>query len=262
MELRQHPLSAAFPSMSAEDFQSLKDDIEVNGQREAVTVFEDMVLDGWHRYRACMELALPVAQSEFTDADPVAFVKSVNYHRRHMSGSQRAASIVALSQWVAPHRPKKGEVASPLSKTNAQLATEAKVSVKTIKDAKAAHKAGLGDAVKEGAMTAEQAAGVARGAVVKAAKPAKVEPEEVTYTGPSDAEIADAIAGAKDDTEALQALLDADDKLAALAAINDQLRAELAVVKLARDGYMNRSNELIARIKSLRSKITKLEQPA
>ena len=56
MTLLQHPLSDAFPAMSLEDFQALKDDIEVTGQREPVIVLDGMVLDGWHRYRACSEL--------------------------------------------------------------------------------------------------------------------------------------------------------------------------------------------------------------
>ena len=46
MDYLQHPLSSAFPSMSEDDFLALKDDIEVNGQRDPVIIFGDMVLDG------------------------------------------------------------------------------------------------------------------------------------------------------------------------------------------------------------------------
>ena len=103
MTYTQHPLSAAFPAMSDEDFQALKDDIEVNGQREPVMLFEGMVLDGWHRYRACAELGLSVEKFTFSATDdPVAFVLSHNLHRRHLSASQRAAAVVACSEWQPP----------------------------------------------------------------------------------------------------------------------------------------------------------------
>ena len=69
MTYTQHPLSAAFPAMSDEDFQALKDDIEVNGQREPVMIFEGMVLDGWHRYRACIDLGLDPQQFTFPEGD-------------------------------------------------------------------------------------------------------------------------------------------------------------------------------------------------
>lgn len=94
----------------------------------------------------------------------------------------------------------------------------------------------------------------------KALKAKKPEVEEVDYFGPSQEEIEAAIADAKSDLATIQKLMEEDDKLAAAVAINEQLRAELAVVKISRDGYMNRSNELIARIKSLKSKLAKLEQ--
>lgn len=162
--LNQHPLSAAFPSMSAEDFQALKDDIEVNGQREPVMLFEGMVLDGWHRYRACVELGMKPQQFTFPESDdPVVFVKTMNLHRRHLTASQRTAALVACGEWHPPHRTKKVEPSSTLPKTNKELAKEAGVSVRTVTDAKAAKEAGLLDAVRDGAMTAKEAAQVARG---------------------------------------------------------------------------------------------------
>lgn len=163
MELKQHPLSAAFPAMGAEDFAALVEDIRINGQREPVIVFESMVLDGWHRYSACVQLGIKAQRFTFeSDKDPVAFVLSQNLHRRHLTGSQRAAAVVACTEWAPASRPKKGEPGSPFS-TNEALAKAANVSDRTIKDAKAAHRAGLGEAVKEGALTAKEAANVARG---------------------------------------------------------------------------------------------------
>lgn len=94
---------------------------------------------------------------------------------------------------------------------------------------------------------------------VKALKAPKVEAEDVHYVGPSQEEIDEAIDAAKADMSMLQKLIESDDVLADLAAANEQLRAELAVVKLSRDGYMNRSNELIERVKWLKKKLAKAE---
>lgn len=90
-------------------------------------------------------------------------------------------------------------------------------------------------------------------------KPVKVEPEDADYTGPSQAEIDAAIEGTKEDIDFLNKLMEADDKLAAAVGENEKLRAELAVVKLSRDGYMNQANELIRRVKSLKKKLDKAE---
>lgn len=250
--------------MSADDFQALKDDIEVNGQREPVIVFDGMVLDGWHRYQACIQLSITPTQTAFApNDDPVAFVLSHNLHRRHLSASQRAAAVVACTAWAPAHRSKKVETISTLS-TNDKMAKAAGTTVRTITDAKAAHKAGLGEVVKQGAMTANEAAKVARGAPVdppRTAPPSrsKPDPEDIAYYGPSQEEIDAAAADAKADMETINKLMEADDKLAAAVAMNEQLRAELAVVKISRDGYMNRSNELIDRIKTLKRKLAKFE---
>jgi hypothetical protein len=162
MTYAQHPLSAAFPSMPAEDRQSLTDDIEVNGQREPIVVFEGMVIDGWHRYQACLSLGLPVDEMPLPDGeDPVAYVKSRNLHRRHLTGSQRAAAVVACSEWHPAHRPNNCAPGAHLA-TAKQMAREADVGVRTIVQAKAAQAAGLGDAVREGKVSAKRAAEVAK----------------------------------------------------------------------------------------------------
>jgi hypothetical protein len=64
----------------------------------------------------------------------VAFVKSRNLHRRHMTGSQRALAVVAVNEW-APN----GAKATPepgSGVTEKQMAAEADVSDRTIRQAK------------------------------------------------------------------------------------------------------------------------------
>ena len=256
MELKQHPLSAAFPSMGQDDYLALRDDIEHSGQREPIIVLDDMVLDGWHRYRACIELGIKPTQFKFAGDDPVAYVKSQNLHRRHLTGSQRAEAVVACSEWRPAHRPNKVAPGATLSKTNLELAKEAGTGVRTVTDVKAAQKAGLIDPVRDGAMTAKEAAKVARGAPAKPPKKAALEPAPAD-DGPDEAEIAAGEAAAAADNAALQKLLESDDKLATAYAEIKRLNAELVVVKQARDGYMNKVNEQIKMIKRLQSKLDK-----
>lgn len=263
MELKQHPLSAAFPSMSDEDFEALTWDIEKNGQREPIITFDEMVLDGWHRYRACVELGIDPTRFKFPEGDdPVAFVKSANLHRRHLTGSQRALAMVACSAWVPigtnQHAKRGGEPGSPPAKTNAALAAEAKVSERTIEHAKTAHKAGLGDAVKDGAMTVKEAAQIAKGA---AAKPAP-KPEAEEEGAPDQAEFDSVAAAAKAEEMAMRLLLASDEPLADVTTKYQQAVLQIEQLSARIVGLQNQSTHQIKTIKSLQAKLKKLEAVA
>jgi hypothetical protein len=155
----QHELSAAFPAMPSADLAALAEDIKLHGQIDPGVVFEGKVLDGWHRFQACSAAGIRFKTIDLpVDTDPVAFVKSRNFHRRHMTESQRAGSIVACSKWRSAGR----SASSDAGQTNAALAKEAEVSERTISDAKVAHEAGLGQAVVEGKISAKKAAQIAK----------------------------------------------------------------------------------------------------
>jgi hypothetical protein len=163
MQYEQHPLSALFPAMSDDDLAALTQDIKKNGQKEAVIVFEGKILDGWHRYLGCKKAGVKCATIKHDGKNPVAFVLSRNLHRRHLTGSQRAAVIVAATDWnqIGANRRGGSEPGSD-PKSEAEMAAAAEVSDRTIRHAKAAHEAGLGDAVKEGKVSAKAAAEVAK----------------------------------------------------------------------------------------------------
>jgi ParB family chromosome partitioning protein len=88
--MQLHELAGLFPAMSEAEFSALKSDIEVNGQREPIWVLAGKVIDGKHRLRACRELGIEPAQREYLGNDPIAFVVSMNLHRRHLEHGQRA----------------------------------------------------------------------------------------------------------------------------------------------------------------------------
>jgi len=79
-----------FPEAKAEDFTRLIDDIRTNGfdQKQAVTIYQGEVLDGWNRTKACQELGIkpPTVIFTGTDAEAIAFVMRTNKRRNLNSG--------------------------------------------------------------------------------------------------------------------------------------------------------------------------------
>jgi len=72
----------------------LAEDIKANGLLEPIELYEEKVLDGRNRLKAC-ELAgvAPLfATASINGSSPIAFVISKNLHRRHLTQSQRAAA--------------------------------------------------------------------------------------------------------------------------------------------------------------------------
>ena len=264
-QYQQHQLSAAWPAMSDSDFQALQDSIMNIGVQMPIVIFEGQVIDGWNRYRAATALGMDCPTTPFDESiDPVEFVKAMNDARRHITGSQRAIAIVAIHGWKPVGRPQ-NNVEATSTLTQEAMAAEAGVSKKTIQQAQVAQKAGLADKVKSGEMTVEQASNVAKGKPAKAAKKDKPAPKAAPQDtpeddGPSAEELAAHAAAEAADRELVAKLLDSDEPLAALAEENKQLKAEIAQLKLARDGFMNRCNEAIALVKARDRQIAKLEK--
>lgn len=89
-----HESSSLFPMLEGDDFELLKEDIALNGLLEPIVVHPDdgSILDGRNRHRACLETNTEVRVKvwERTGSE-VAYVTSLNLHRRHLTSSQRAA---------------------------------------------------------------------------------------------------------------------------------------------------------------------------
>lgn len=162
---KRHELSQIFPDMPQEDLQALADDIKQNGQNETVWLFNGKVLDGWHRYLACEIAGVNCRTLDYRGTKPAEFVKSKNWHRRHMNAGQRALAVVQLAEWSNSGIPiGRGEPGSPL-KTVQKMAVEAGTTDRTIQQAKAVEVNGakaLIEKVKAGEVSVKKAAAVAK----------------------------------------------------------------------------------------------------
>ena len=93
-----HPLAQIFPQMPDEQFDALKTSIKSIGQQEPITLLDGKILDGQHRYRACVELGIEVLTEDFDGENPVSFVLARNFCRRHLSQSQLAYIGAEMSE--------------------------------------------------------------------------------------------------------------------------------------------------------------------
>lgn len=167
MTLQRHELSSAFPDLEEPAFYELQEDIKANGLRNPITLYDNKVIDGWHRLRACMNLGLEPVLTEL-DGDPVDFVIGQNIHRRHLTASQRAMALATCNAWrgIGSNQHDKLSYQYDTSLSIRELADKAKVSKVTAQRAKQVSQKGSEDIkeqVKKGAMTLAQAVQVVDG---------------------------------------------------------------------------------------------------
>ncbi len=98
-EYKEHELSKIIPSMSDGEYDRLKNDIKEFGFDEEYPIFlyENQILDGRHRYKACKELEIDAKFKNYQGKkSALEFVISSNIKRRHLSKSQWAAIAVDI----------------------------------------------------------------------------------------------------------------------------------------------------------------------
>ena len=275
--LQQHPLSAAFPAMQAEERQALRDSIEVSGVLNPITRYEDMVLDGWHRYCEAIDLGIDCPMVDLDtdgfDSDyPRDFVLAQNKHRRHITAAQLAMATTAVYKWRPAGRPVNCTLDVQYPKSSSEMAAIAGVHRNTIVQAQSVQTYAVPEvqaAVKNGEVGLPKAAAIAKLPKAEQAealakplpKPAQALPDsEPEDTGPDADELAVQEAAEQADRQAMQLLLDSDDRLAAAVAEIKRLNAELTLLKQSRDAAMNRANELAKWVKKRDWQIAKLNE--
>jgi N6-adenosine-specific RNA methylase IME4/ParB-like chromosome segregation protein Spo0J len=87
---RFHEVAGIFPMMSREELERLAEDIKANGQKEPIYTHDGLIVDGRNRFMACrMAGVQPWITAWNGKGSLVAFVVSLNLHRRHLDDSQR-----------------------------------------------------------------------------------------------------------------------------------------------------------------------------
>jgi N6-adenosine-specific RNA methylase IME4 len=128
MGLQAHPYAQLFPMLSEADGASLRADLVANGQHERIVLLDGLILDGRNRHRQLVAAGLvpdelPADDSDLwitryrrflrdQDGDPLAFVLSLNLHRRHLDETQRAIVADKLANMSV------GRPAAPASADN------------------------------------------------------------------------------------------------------------------------------------------------
>ena len=103
--LKQHPLGKLLPAMNAEEYEYAKADIQKYGQRDAIILLDGQVLDGWHRYRICLDLGIePKVKTLAKKADALAEVISRNLARRQLSPGQRYGVLLQIAEQFPTER--------------------------------------------------------------------------------------------------------------------------------------------------------------
>lgn len=93
MERKYHRVCKLFPPMPDAEYQRLVEDIKKRGQLDDIWVHPEdgSIIDGRHRYKACLELGIEPRCREWDgQGSLVEFVLSLNLHRRHLTPSQLA----------------------------------------------------------------------------------------------------------------------------------------------------------------------------
>ena len=88
--MKIHKLADLFPEMSKDEFATLVADIEANGLIEPISIYQDEIIDGKHRFKACKAAKVKPIFTEYKGDDPLGFVISRNLSRRHLTVHEKA----------------------------------------------------------------------------------------------------------------------------------------------------------------------------
>ena len=161
--MKTHPYADILPLLEGEAFDALVADIKANGLLEPITIHEGMILDGRNRWNACEAAGVEPQFLEFDGDDPLAFVLSLNLHRRHLDESQRGMVAARLAN--LNHGGDRQAANLPLEVSQVQAGAMLNVSARTVRYAVAVRDHAMPEliqAVERGDIAVSVAAGLAR----------------------------------------------------------------------------------------------------
>ena len=144
-ELKPHPQQQLVPNMSQSEYADLVNDIRQNGILQPIDItYENVILDGHHRFRAAKELGIKdveVRIPELIDISEDEYLISVALNRRHLSEGQKAALMVEYANVITARH----------NKEKAEKARQAQLREQGYKDYDGLSENGLNQAEDEGA---------------------------------------------------------------------------------------------------------------
>jgi hypothetical protein len=96
-KLHPHPLAEILPPMRPDEYSALLESIKLDGLLNAITLYENHILDGIHRHKACLELGVEPRFETYSGNDPLAFVIGQNLTRRMLDDKARGQIAVRLT---------------------------------------------------------------------------------------------------------------------------------------------------------------------
>jgi ParB-like nuclease domain len=154
-----HEIASLFPPLPEDELAALADDIFKRGLVDPITIFENKILDGQHRYLACVRAGIEPRFTTYTGDDPVGFVISKNLQRRHLTASQRAIIAAKLATMRQGARTDLAQNCAMLSQRQAaELLNVSRRSVQHAHEVLAKGNQGLAEQVSRGKMTVSKAA--------------------------------------------------------------------------------------------------------
>lgn len=155
-----------FPLMQGAEYETFRADIAEHGLREPIWLHPDgSIIDGRNRHRACIELEIePTFETWNGNGSLVAFVVSLNLHRRHLTESQRAMVAAKIANMRQGERTDIQPSANLQKVSQEEAAELLQVSPRSIANARIVYTAGdpiLIDKVERGEVAVSAAAQVA-----------------------------------------------------------------------------------------------------
>lgn len=176
---KDHPLSELLPLMDEVEIAEMAGDIQQHGQRAPITLYENKILDGRNRYRACKIANVEPKVRHFTSGDALSFIVSANVFRRHLTTSQRAVVAAKLANLSNGRKTTSKTTSANLPRserlvTQAEAAKELNVSTRQVRAAKEV----LRDALKKEIKAIERGEKTVHEVAIAVKK--KAEPKERT----------------------------------------------------------------------------------
>ena len=134
-EHQEYPISNLaylFPALTEAQFEGLVTSIRERGLLEEIAVWRGDIIDGRHRYLACIKAGVePHFKHLADDVDPVQYVLDRNAERRDLDPSQRAIVAYRLSSMSRPGRPANSQDDEP-QVTQGEAALRLRVSRRSV----------------------------------------------------------------------------------------------------------------------------------